>query len=981
MFTFTALLGAQSSSPASQSLLELDGGVKILVDVGWDDSFDSSKLQELEKQVSTLSIVLLTHATIEHIGAYAHCCKHIPGFSRIPCYATTPVVNLGRTLMLDIYGSSAQAASTIPKDGIYSSIAFSGPDGSPNLLLQAPTAEEIGSYFSLINPLKYSQPHQPIPSPFSPPLSGLTITAYSAGHSLGGTIWHIQHGLESIVYAADWNLGRENFFPGAAWLGASDGGEVLEALHRPTVLICSSRGVERLDALPRRDRDSRLISLIRDTIAQGGKVLIPTDSSARMLELAFLLNSTWRENMDGPHADTYRNVRVYMASRSSVGTFRYLQSMLEWMDDGVVRNAEAAMTRGEGQGNAINPLDWRHVKQIERPSQVQRALSRNRPCVMLASDASLDWGFSSQALQNLALDPKNLVIFTEEVSQTPGSGSQLGRQLWQFYHTQQQQQSGQSGAKIVNTDSMSVQLNSIMTVALNEEENQVYQQYLARQRQMHSTLQGDNTLNDATTADLGDDQASESSESSDEDEDEEHQGRAFNVSAQLTQGKRKTALTDVELGVNVLLRGKSVHDYDVRNKRGREKMFPFVAHRSRKDDFGDMIRPEDYLRAEERDDIDGVDMKDGQEHWSDNAAVGQKRKWDDAGSGPGQRGRKDRMQNKKARVEPSAPREPDDIDALIARATGENGSGGPAALANGEPEDSDSDNEESDYEPEDSGHDGPQKLTFIPRKLRFTLRLAYVDFAGLYRLTDLQGLIGRINPRKLIVTAGNTKETQLLADTCKAVENGSAVGEIFTPLVGEIVDASVDTNAWTVKLTRQLVKRLNWKELGTDKPSIAAVSGLLGTETVEEVEEPGDEDGSLKKKLKLTKDEPNSSTLTSAGEKPIPILDLLRTQQQTHQRAAQPVHVGDLRLQDIRSAIQDQGHNAELRGGGTLLIDNSVIVRKSPTTGGIEIESANAGMGMPLFRTRRRDGGLEGDGTFFAVRRVIYERLAVVARA
>ena len=979
MFTFTALLGAQSSSPASQSLLELDGGIKILVDVGWDDSFDATKLQELEKHVSTLSIVLLTHATIEHVGAYAHCCKHIPGFSRIPCYATTPVVNLGRTLMLDVYGSSAQAASCIPRDGIYSSPISSAPGDGANLLLQPPNVEEIGSCFSLVNPLKYSQPHQPLPSPFSPPLTGLTVTAYSAGHTLGGTIWHIQHGLESIVYASDWNLGRENFFPGAAWLSAGDGGEVLEALHRPTALICSSRGVERTDSLARRDRDSRITSLIRETIAQGGKVLIPTDTAARVLELAFVLNSNWRDNMDGPHADTYRNVKIYMASKSSTATVRGLQSMLEWMDDGVVRNAEAAMTRGEG---ASNPLDWTYVKQIERKSQVERALARNRPCVMLASDASLEWGFSAQTLQALASDTKNLVILTEETSTVEAGRKCVGKQLWDFYQSQDGHQSAQSGAKLVNTDGLSIDLRESITEPLNADENQIYQQYLARQRQIHSTLQGDNTLIDNTTADIGDDQASESSESSDEDEDTEHQGRAFNVSAQLTQGKRKVGLTESELGVNVLLRGKSMHDYDVRNKRGREKVFPFMAHRNRKDDFGEVIKPEDYLRAEERDDVDGVDMKDGQTAGQDGAAVGQKRKWDETASGPGQRGKREKLQNKRPKIEPPVRREPDDIYALIARATGEDGSGGAQTLANGEAEDSSNESEESEYEPEESGSDGPQKLVFTTQSLKLNLRIAYVDFSGLYRLTDLQGLIGRINPRKLIVTAGDAKETQLLADTCKAVENGSAVGEVFTPVVGEAIDASVDTNAWTVKLTRQLVKRLHWKELGTDKPSIAAISGRLGTETVEETVKTEDEDGSSKKKPKLAKKDsnPTSSNLSSETSA-IPILDLLGPQYQTHQRAAQPVHVGDLRLQDIRAAIQAYGHEAELRGGGTLLVDNAVIVRKSPTTGGIEIEAANAGIGMPAFRMRRRDGGFETDGTFYAVRRAIYERLAVVAGA
>jgi cleavage and polyadenylation specificity factor subunit 2 len=49
MFNFTPLCGAQSESAASQSLLELDGGVKVLIDVGWNESFDVEKLKNLEK--------------------------------------------------------------------------------------------------------------------------------------------------------------------------------------------------------------------------------------------------------------------------------------------------------------------------------------------------------------------------------------------------------------------------------------------------------------------------------------------------------------------------------------------------------------------------------------------------------------------------------------------------------------------------------------------------------------------------------------------------------------------------------------------------------------------------------------------------------------------------------------------------------------------------------------------------------------------
>lgn len=53
MFTFCPLQGALSESTASQSLLELDGGVKVLIDVGWDETFDVEKLRELEKYATT----------------------------------------------------------------------------------------------------------------------------------------------------------------------------------------------------------------------------------------------------------------------------------------------------------------------------------------------------------------------------------------------------------------------------------------------------------------------------------------------------------------------------------------------------------------------------------------------------------------------------------------------------------------------------------------------------------------------------------------------------------------------------------------------------------------------------------------------------------------------------------------------------------------------------------------------------------------
>src|SRR5690606_1944248 len=111
-----------------------------------------------------------------------------------------------------------------------------------------------------------------------------------------------------------------------------------------------------------------------------------------------------------------------------------------------------------------------------------------------------------------------------------------------------------------------------------------------------------------------------------------------------------------------------------------------------------------------------------------------------------------------------------------------------------------------------------------------------------------------------------------------------------------------------------------------------------------------------------TKDE---KSLTSA----MPVLDVLPANLASATRAvAAPLHVGDLRLADLRKLMQSSGYLAEFRGEGTLLINGSIAVRKSGT-GRIEIES---NLSAPNVRQRNM-------ATFYDIRRKIYEGLAVVA--
>jgi cleavage and polyadenylation specificity factor subunit 2 len=952
MFTFTPLLGAQSESAASQSLLELDGGVKILVDVGWDESLDADKLVHIEQNVSAISLILLTHPTLNHLGAFAHCCKHIPLFSSIPVYATTPVVSLGRTLIQDLYASAPHQASIVPASALAESLSKS--QVLANFLLQPPTADEIASYFSKINPLKYSQPHQPIPSPFSPPLNGLTITAYNAGHTLGGTIWHLQHGLESIVYAVDWNQAKENVLSGAAWLGGAGGGaEVIEQLRRPTALVCSTKGADRSHLSGgRKKRDDALLALINQTISNGGTVLIPTDSSARMLELAYILEHHWRQGTNGPNQELYKNTKLAFAAKSASATLRYARSMIEWMDDAIAREMEAT-SQGKSDNNQKNqtgrdedtPFDLKYLKLVEKKTQLHRILDSGKPAVILASDKSLEWGFSNDAIRKICNDPRNLVVLTERAANPSPDNKGIGRFLWEYWR--QQVESRDEDANVVEVSGAETQVQQLDVARLEGDENLLYQQYLARRRQMHSTLQGDNTLATENAAELADDGSSSSSESSDESENE-HQGRALNISATMTH-RRKVGLTDAELGINVLLRRKNVFDYDVRNKRGREKVFPYVAKRGRNDDFGEVIRPEEYLRAEEKDDTDGQDAAEAKTE----TAVGQKRKWDEVAPRAIQNGRTGKFPDKRNKT--------DERDAANARSTNQDHD------MNG---DAASESEESDYEPEEALPEGPLKAVFTKQPLQLNLRIAYVDFSGLHEKRDLQMLIPLIRPRKLILVAGEEAETLALAEDCKALlasGEGNAV-DILTPIIGETVDASVDTNAWSLKLSRNLVKKLAWqnvKGLG-----IVAVTGRLeAVQKMLAVANGNGDDASKRKKQKMVEDGNDAlDTIDDAEIETEPVLDVLSTNPSANnQITTQPLHVGDLRLADLRKLMQASGHAAEFRGEGTLLVDGAVVVRKT-ANGRIEIEGGNY-----MASAGRREGA------FFAVRRKVYEGLAVIA--
>jgi cleavage and polyadenylation specificity factor subunit 2 len=765
------------------------------------------------------------------------------------------------------------------------------------------------------------------------------------------------------VYAVDWNQARENVFAGAAWLGGAGGGgaEVIEQLRKPTALICSSRGADRT-AQPggRAKRDEQLIDTIKACVTRGGTVLIPVDSSARVLELSYLLEHAWRTDA-ASEGSVLKSAKLYLAGRNMSSTMRYARSMLEWMDDSIVQEFEAfaedqRKVNGANNKKEGGPFDFKYLRLLDRKAQIARLLSQNienagtEGRVILASDSSIEWGFSKDLIKGLAQDSRNLVILTDKPGLSKNDKPSIARTLWDWWKERKdgvsvEQNSNGENIELVYAGGRELEIREPQRHALEGDELALYQQWLATQRQLQATQQSGGAAGLEAAADVVDDASSESSSDS-EDEDGEQQGKALNVSTAIAQaGRKNVVLKDEDLGINVLIKKKGVYDFDSRGKKGRERTFPIAIRRKRQDDFGELIRPEDYLRAEEKEE-EGQDSANVE---ATDDKLGKKRRWDDvAKSGPGVNKRPQAMRAGSHDGEEAGAGDgdgfvPDELDTV------------------------------EDVESEEPV--GPCKLSYQTETVQANMRIAYVDFSGLHDKRSLNMLIPLIQPRKLILVGGEREETLSLAEDCRRAlgadssnpdnTSGDRSVDVYTPEVGVVVDASVDTNAWVVKLADPLVRKIKWQNVRG--LGIVTITGQLLATHLNEAAAADEEAANKRQK---TEESSSSTTLTNTAAaipSATPVLDVLPANLISAVRsAAQPLHVGDLRLADLRRAMQSAGHTAEFRGEGTLVVDGTVAVRKT-ATGRVEVES----VGMP---TARRS-------TFYEVRKMIYDNLAVVAGA
>lgn len=88
---------------------------------------------------------------------------------------------------------------------------------------------------------------------------GLTVTPFSAGHTLGGAIWKIRSpSAGTLVYAVNLNHMKERHLDGTILLRPGGGSSVFEPLLRPDLLITDAERASSISSR-RKDRDAALL--------------------------------------------------------------------------------------------------------------------------------------------------------------------------------------------------------------------------------------------------------------------------------------------------------------------------------------------------------------------------------------------------------------------------------------------------------------------------------------------------------------------------------------------------------------------------------------------------------------------------------------------------------------------------------------------------------------------------------------------------
>lgn len=219
------------------------------------------------------------------------------------------------------------------------------------------------------------------------------------------------------MYAPILNHVKEHHLDGAAILAGS---RIDDRMRRLGLVVL---GADRASATntKRVDRDGKLLELVTSTLNMGRSVMLPTDASARLLELLILLESQWAYR-----SQELERFPICLISRTGKSVSSFLRSLTEWMGGQLGARGETTRT-----GGADRLLRFPHIRVFSSPEQMLKRVPEHVPKVVIVVPSSLGIGtyarrffldFARPLPAQAGSLARNLVLLTNKEARTSLAG-------------------------------------------------------------------------------------------------------------------------------------------------------------------------------------------------------------------------------------------------------------------------------------------------------------------------------------------------------------------------------------------------------------------------------------------------------------------------------------------------------------------------------------------------------------------------------
>jgi metallo-beta-lactamase family protein len=367
-------LGATKSVTGSMHIIE-SNGKRILIDCGlFQGRREESNRRNRNFPFDPKSIerVVLSHAHIDHSGNLPNLVKQ--GYEN-SIYSTFATRDLCLLMLKDTAHIQKKDAEYLNKKEERSDDRTSGRKGLPPIE-PLYNVDDVEQTLSLFRGVDYRKGFYVA--------SDIKLTFYDAGHILGSalSIFDIKENGKNLRLAYIVDLGRKN-------LPILKDPEMVKGID--FMIIESTYGNRLHEDLSQTEK--RLAQVVNETIASGGKIIIPAFSLGRTQEVVYCLHRLQNQGKI-PH------LKIFVDSPLSVDVTEIFK-----LHPGCFDKETNQMIAGNE-----NPFGWKDITYIKDVEKSKSLSQMDQPCIIISASGMCESGRILHHLKNNIEDSKNTIM-------------------------------------------------------------------------------------------------------------------------------------------------------------------------------------------------------------------------------------------------------------------------------------------------------------------------------------------------------------------------------------------------------------------------------------------------------------------------------------------------------------------------------------------------------------------------------------------